>query len=119
MIYALVSEKAPNCRNAYNIWAILSLDLFMAILWLSSMGANAAQRAAFVVDVTASCWDDGSAVNSGHCVVTGRSEGLSKRYAVAGPAGLAEMSAVAGLSALEMYVLAPSRAKPSSVDRWF
>lgn len=102
--YALVSEKAPNCRNAYNIWAILSLDLFMAILWLSSMGANAALRAAFVFDVNADCWDDGSAVNAGHCIVEKRNSGLDKRGAVANAAGLAEMSAIAGLSALEMYV---------------
>jgi hypothetical protein len=105
--YALVCEKAPNCRNAYNIWAILSLDLFMAILWLSSMGANAALRATFTVNVDADCWDDGSAVNAGHCVVSRQTDGLSKRFAVAGQAGLAEMSAIAGLSALEMYVSAP------------
>lgn len=104
--YALVSEKAPNCRNAYNIWAVLALDLFMAILWLSSMGANAATRAAFTVSVHADCYDDGSTINAGHCVVSKRSEWLSKRVAVedavSGPTGLAEMSAVAGLSALEM-----------------
>lgn len=75
----------------------------MAILWLSSMGANAALRASFVVDVNASCYDDGSTVNAGYCVVSKRGEGLSKRYAVATQAGLAEMSAIAGLSALEMY----------------
>jgi hypothetical protein len=100
--YALVSEKAPNCRSAYNIWAHLSLDLFMAILWLSSMGANAALRATFTYNVEADCWDDGSAVNAGHCVVSRGDSGLNKRFAVAGAAGLAEMSAVAGLSALEM-----------------
>ncbi len=104
--YALVSEKAPNCRNAYNIWAVLSLDLFMAILWLSSMGANAALRGEFTVSVNADCWDDGSTVNAGHCVVSRQTDGLSKRVnAVAGKNGLAEMSAIAGLSALEMYVL--------------
>lgn len=104
--YALVSEKAPNCRNAYNIWAILCLDLLMAILWLSSMGANAALRASFVVAVQVDCWDDGSAVNAGHCVPARRDTGLSTRdiVPVAGRNGLAEMSAVAGLSALEMYV---------------
>ena len=78
----------------------MSLDLFMAILWLSSMGANAALRATFVVSVNADCWNDGSAVNSGHCVVSRRD--LGKRSAVATQAGLAEMSAVAGLSALQM-----------------
>lgn len=100
--YTLVSEKAPNCQNAYNIWAHLSLDLFMAILWLSSMGANAALRATFKYDVNAECWDDGSAVNAGHCVVSRRD--LDKRAAVANQAGLAQMSAIAGLSALEMLL---------------
>jgi hypothetical protein len=95
-----VSEKAPNCQNAYQIWAVLSLDLLMAIFWLSSMGANAALRASFVVSVTADCWNDGSIVNSGHCIVERR--GLEKRAAVANQAGLAKMSAIAGLSALEM-----------------
>lgn len=75
----------------------------MAIFWLASMGANAALRASFVVDVDASCYDDGSTVNAGYCVVSKRGEGLSKRYAVATQTGLAEISAVAGLSALLMY----------------
>jgi len=79
----------------------MSLDLFMAILWLSSMGANAALRGTFVVSVTADCWDDGSAINAGHCVVSRRSA-LTKRAAVAGKGALAEMSAIAGLSALMM-----------------
>ena len=98
-IYALVVEKAPTCHAAYNYWAIMSLDLFMAILWLSSMGANAALRATFVTPVSADCWDDGSTVNAGHCIV---SRSLGKRAAVATQAGLAELSAVAGLSALMM-----------------
>lgn len=66
------------------------------------MGANAALRAAFTVSVNASCYNDGSAINSGHCVVSRQENGLQKRFAVASKAGLAEMSAIAGLSALEM-----------------
>jgi hypothetical protein len=104
VIYALVSEKAPSCRQSYNIWAIISLDAFMTILWLASMGANAALRASFVVDVDASCYDDGSTINAGYCVVSKRGGGLSKRYAVATQTGLAEISAVAGLSALQMLL---------------
>lgn len=116
--YALVSEKVANYRDAYNIWAILSLDLLMAIFWLSSMAANAALRASFVVAVDVDCWDDGSAVNAGHCVPARRDTGLSSRaiVPVAGKTGLAEMSAVAGLSALEMYVsLLPSSSTQPSV----
>ncbi len=83
------------------------LDLFMAILWLASMGANAAQRAAFNVPVNASCYNDGSAVNSGHCVVS-RREGIFSRAAVATQAGLAQISAIAGLSALQSVSIWPS-----------
>ncbi|KAK4444496.1 hypothetical protein QBC34DRAFT_474725, partial [Podospora aff. communis PSN243] len=101
--YALVSEKVSGARGLYNIWAILSLDLLMAIFWLSSMGANAAQRASFVHSVNIEyCWDDGSAVNSGHCVVSKRA--LERRAAVAGSVALAVMSAIAGLSALLMLL---------------
>ena len=100
--YAILAEKVPSCQRAYNIWALLATDLLMAIFWLSSMGANAALRATFVVDVEASCYDDGSAVNAGHCVVYKRTDRSWKRAPVASQAGLAEMSAVAGLSALEM-----------------
>ena len=109
-VYAIVAEKAVGAHAAYNYWAIMSLDLFMAILWLSSMGANAALRATFVYNVDAECYNDGSAVNSGHCIVDGKRSLLTKREtaAVATQAGLAEMSAIAGLSALEMYVHAPA-----------
>jgi hypothetical protein len=99
--YTLLSEKVSGARGLYNIWAILSLDLLMAIFWLSSMGANAAQRASFIYSVNVDyCWNDGSTVNSGHCVVSKR--GLERRAAVAGRVALAVMSAIAGLSALVM-----------------
>lgn len=99
--YSLFSEKIPGLHGLYNIWAVLALDLLMAIFWLSSMGANAAQRASFryAVDVDY-CYNDGSTVNSNYCVVSKRD--LERRAAVAGPVGLAVMSAIAGLSALMM-----------------
>lgn len=98
-LYALITEKVPSANGAYNIWAVLSLDLFMCIMWLASMGANAALRASFKYDVEVEyCYNDGSAVNSNHCVLAKRE--LEKRAAVAGSVGLAVMSAVAGLSAL-------------------
>jgi hypothetical protein len=91
--YELISEKVPSANGAYNIWAILALDFVMAVFWLASLGANAAQRASFNVTVNIeSCYNDGSAISSNHCIV-------SKR-AVADKTGLAVMSAIAGLSAL-------------------
>ncbi|KAM7199987.1 hypothetical protein V8F33_004161 [Rhypophila sp. PSN 637] len=92
--YALVTEKVTSAHKGYNIWAILSLDLFMAILWLASMGANAALRASFTSKVNVTCYNDGSAINSNKCY--GKRDGI----AVADDAGLAVMSAIAGLSAL-------------------
>ncbi|KAI0971891.1 hypothetical protein F4678DRAFT_432429 [Xylaria arbuscula] len=69
----------------------------MIILWLASLGANAAFRSAFVVPVDADCYSDGSAINSGHCVI-------SKREAVATPTGLAVLSSVAGVSAVPLIL---------------
>ncbi|KAL1869456.1 hypothetical protein VTK73DRAFT_3101 [Phialemonium thermophilum] len=105
--YALITEKAPTCQSAYNIWAVLGLDLLMAIFWLSSMAANAALRAAFVVHVAADCYDDGSTVNAGHCTVYRRAA-LDRRTPVVTQTGAAEISAIAGLSALNMLLFIAS-----------
>ncbi|KAK1775856.1 hypothetical protein QBC45DRAFT_421134 [Copromyces sp. CBS 386.78] len=97
-IWSLVSEKVLSARKAYNIWATLSLDLFMVILWLASMGANAANRATFTVNVNVEgCYDDGSSISAHHCTVV-------KRGAVASKGGLAMMSGIAGLSAVQMLL---------------
>ncbi len=93
--YLLVSEKVASCRQAYNIWAVLALDFLMALFWLASLGANAALRASFTQRVSVTdCYDDGSTVSSNHCT-------LAKRVAIATDTGLAIMSAIAGLSALQ------------------
>jgi hypothetical protein len=84
-----------SAQKGYNIWAVLALDLLMAVFWLASLGANAALRATFTESVTVTgCYSDGSAISSHHCTV-------AKRAAVASQTGLALMSAIAGLSALE------------------
>ncbi|KAL2018084.1 hypothetical protein VTK56DRAFT_1270 [Thermocarpiscus australiensis] len=100
--YVLASEKVPSANAAHNIWAVLALDFLMALFWLASLGANAALRATFTNPVTAACWDDGSAINSNHCIVSKRE--LEKRAAVANSGALAMISAIAGLSAL-MWLL--------------
>ena len=105
--YVLVSEKVASARSLYQIWAVLALDLLMAIFWLASLGANAALRASFNVSVTVTgCTDDGSAISAHSCTVVKRD--LAKRAAVAGPVGLAVMSAIAGVSAIMWYVPPPS-----------
>lgn len=72
----------------------------MIIFWLSAMGAIAAKRGDFNTDVLASCWNDGSAINSGHCTI-------SKRAGVATYGALGILSGVAGISAIIMYVQTP------------
>jgi hypothetical protein len=80
---------------------VIGADAVMILFWLSSMGASAALRISFKYAVTVDgCSNDGSTINSETCVVE---RGLEARDAVASNAGLSMMSAVAGLSALEMY----------------
>ncbi|WQF86844.1 Putative Marvel domain-containing protein [Colletotrichum destructivum] len=97
VLYALLSEKLPALRRFYHTYAVLALDLFLVILWLATLGATAARRATFVVSVTASCSSDGSAVNSGRCTVL-------RRYIVMSHGALAMLSAIAGLSALQLIL---------------
>ncbi|KAL1895438.1 hypothetical protein Sste5346_005244 [Sporothrix stenoceras] len=109
-IYAIVTEKATGARAAYNYWAVLSLDLLMIIFWLASMGANAALRGTFKYDTVADCYDDGSTFNANTCYTSKKRDGLplTKRYAVAGKVALAEISAIAGLSAVQMLLFVAS-----------
>nr|CDP28728.1 Putative protein of unknown function [Podospora anserina S mat+] len=103
--YVLITEKVSGAREAYNIWAVLSLDFLMAVLWLAALGSIAARRARFVVPVsTANCRDDGSAVSSKTCDVYPVKRALEKRAAVLTQTGLGLTSGAAGLSAL-MWLL--------------
>jgi hypothetical protein len=96
--YVLVAEKVKSANVAYNIWAVLALDLLMAIFWLASMGANAALRAQFKDNVNVqSCFENGQITNSRTCTFTKRDPN-----ALADQAGLAMISAIAGLSALQL-----------------
>ncbi|KAI0393596.1 hypothetical protein F5Y17DRAFT_301574 [Xylariaceae sp. FL0594] len=98
-LYAILTEHNAGCRSGYNTWALLSLDFFLAILWLASLGSNAAFRSTFTQPVSVSgCSSDGSAVNAVTCSV------YRKRSAVATREGLNWLSSVAGLSAL-MFIL--------------
>lgn len=97
--YILLSEKLTSLRSAYNIFAVLGVDLFMTILWLAAMAVNARHRAAFVVPVEISgCSDDGSLVDSTTCWRLRKRE----RVFVANQVGLAIMVVVAVGCALEL-----------------
>ena len=93
-IYYIVATTALT--SAYNYWAILGLDIFGVICWLSAMAALAATRATFDIPTTID-----ECVHTADGGVCDRK--LLKR-AVAGNGYLAAMSAAAGISALEMFV---------------
>lgn len=100
LAYILLAEKVSSLHSAYNIFAVLSLDLFLVIMWLAAMGTNAAHRAAFIYPVEISgCVDDGSLIDSTTCY-----KKLRKRAFVAGPVGMAVMVVVAIGCAVELYV---------------
>jgi hypothetical protein len=106
--YNLVTKYVASLNSFWNQFAVIGADAIMVIFWLSSMGASAALRSSFKYSVTVDgCYNNGSDINSETCVVE---RGLEARGAVASSAGLSMMSAVAGLSALEMY--APSSCPP-------
>jgi hypothetical protein len=98
--YNLLTERVASLNSFWNQFVVMGADAVMVIFWLSSMGAAAALRSSFKYAVTVEeCYNNGSEINSETCVV-GR--GLEARAAVASSAGLSMMSAVAGLSALEL-----------------
>ncbi|KAK3303666.1 uncharacterized protein B0T15DRAFT_281724 [Chaetomium strumarium] len=97
--YGLITEKVRGAQKAYNVWAVLSLDLLMAVFWLASLGANAALRAQFNTTINVdSCNNNGSAVNSNMCTVS--SKKMKRGGVLADHTALACISAIAGLSAL-------------------
>ena len=77
---------------------MLALDGLMIIFWLAAMGALAAYRGRFTVNVSVSgCTSDGSAINSNTCVI-------NKRAGVAGYGILKALSANAGICAINMLL---------------
>jgi hypothetical protein len=48
--YDIISERVA--KKAYNMWAVLALDIVMIIFWLSAMGSLAAYRASFTLLLT-------------------------------------------------------------------
>jgi hypothetical protein len=99
VLYAGLTSNIASCTPAYNYWAILGLEIFGVIFWLSSMGALAATRASFVFPTTINgCYRYGG---EGHCY---KKRELLQKRAVATYGYLNMMSGAAGLSAIEMFV---------------
>ena len=75
----------------------------MSIFWLAAMGAVAAYRGRFTIDVQVTdCYNDGSLVNSGHCTIVKRAGG------VAGKGILSALSGSAGVAAIIMLLFVAS-----------
>ncbi|KAE8442913.1 hypothetical protein EG329_002585 [Mollisiaceae sp. DMI_Dod_QoI] len=100
--YNFATVYITSLKRHHIQYAVMGADAVMFIFWLSAMGAAAALRASFKYSVTVDgCSNDGSLVNSETCVVERDNGG-----AVADSDGLAILSAIAGLSALEMLLFA-------------
>ncbi|ERF68507.1 hypothetical protein EPUS_05646 [Endocarpon pusillum Z07020] len=95
--YFLITSLAEACKIAYNYWAVLALDIFAIIFWLSSMANLAATRSAFVYSVYNTCLFDYY-----YCYKK-RDIGLAERD-IATTGYLDTMSAAAGLSGLELLL---------------
>ena len=100
VVYHFTTLYVSSLKGFRIPYAVMGVDAVMVIFWLSAMGASAALRASFKYKVTIDgCYNNGSLVNSSTCIVE---RGMEKRAAVATSTGLSIMSAIAGLSALEL-----------------
>jgi hypothetical protein len=98
--YFLITHYAAACQAAYNYWAVLALDIFAIIFWLSSMAHLAATRSVFIYPTEIiDCVNYGF---GGICYKK-RDADITKRD-VATIGYLDMMSASAGLAGLELSV---------------
>jgi len=49
VLYDELTSRLASCQAAYNYWAVVALEAFSIIFWLSSMAALAATRATFTI----------------------------------------------------------------------
>jgi len=98
VLYNVLSTKIPSLNKLYNHWAIMGLDIFAIIFWLSAMAALGALRASFVVDVTINGCGHTGEIGGSYCW----KRDLIKRYRVASHGGLNVMSVGAGFSGLNL-----------------
>lgn len=97
VLYAVLTNHVSSCARGYNYWAILALEIFGVIFWLSSMAALAATRATFVIPT-----EINGCVNYGYGGICYKKRNLLQKRYVATYGYLNMMSATAGLSAIEM-----------------
>ncbi|KAG5915342.1 hypothetical protein E4U53_004496, partial [Claviceps sorghi] len=98
VFYALSTEKITAWHKAYHVVAVLALEAFLVILWLTTFAAAAARRATFSQPAYVSgCYDDGSLINSKTCA---RKRALLGKRAILFRSGQVMFSAMAGVGAL-------------------
>jgi hypothetical protein len=102
-LYNILTTRVGSLAKLYNHWAVLALDIFGVIFWLSTMGALAALRAIFVIPTTINgCGHTGS-LGGGYCYKAKRE--LEKRQGYVATHGyLNTISVSAGFSAINLYV---------------
>jgi len=101
LAYVIITEKTQSLHHLYHIFAVLGMELFLVIMWLSAMGAVAATRASFKYDVTIDeCYNDGTLVSSNFCTISKRE--LAKRAVILTRMGQYGMVVTACLCALEL-----------------
>jgi hypothetical protein len=101
LAYVILAEKLPSLNKLYYVFAVLGMEIFLVIMWLSAMGAVAAERAKYTYNVTIEdCYNDGSLISSSFCTVSKRD--IEKRAVVLTKRGMNNMVAIACLCALEM-----------------
>lgn len=47
VLYNILSTRVTSLQKLYNHWAVLALDIFGVVFWLSTMALHAALRASF------------------------------------------------------------------------
>ena len=106
-IYFIVAEFGP--ANLYNYWAVLSLDIFLIVMWLASFALMASEVAPYMKAYSSYYSYDSSYYYSSV---------YSTDYSALG-IFLACMAAVAGVGGLELYVFfsSPAHLKPPLEDR--
>jgi hypothetical protein len=103
VLYSVLTYHVEACHAAYNYWAVLALDIFAIIFWLSSMGYLAATRSGYIFPVVYDGIICPYYYDSYDCAIKKRDIDLMKRD-VANYPYLNMMSASAGLAGLEMFL---------------
>jgi hypothetical protein len=98
ILYNILTTKVTSLRKLYNHWAVLGLDIFAIIFWLSALAALAALRGLFTVPTSISGCGHSGDIGGGYCY----KRGLSKRQVVATHGYLNIMSVAAGFSGLNL-----------------